>query len=131
MEFGLQHFIYNRSSLASILRDQQELGAHTDVIEFQPGQISTFRWTHPGARPMGSRFINQCSSCQRLKTRKPIDSKDKRQITLKCTFCSDATKFTLPAEWDWVNGIPVKEDERGAWIVRKEAQGDEDMMDTI
>lgn len=130
MELGLQHFIYNRPSLAPILRDQQELGAHTDVIDFQPGQITTFRWTHPGARPMGSRFVNQCSSCQRLKTLKPTDGKDRRQITLKCSFCNNATQFTLPPEWDWVNGIPVKGEERGAWIVCKDIQGDEAIMDT-
>lgn len=101
-----------------ILREQQELGAHTDVIEFQKGKISTFRWTHPGARPMGVPVTKQCRSCHRLKTMAPIVSQDGLKITLRCSECRAEQIYDFPSGWKWVSYPPVKGDERGAWIVR-------------
>ena len=62
MEIGLQHFIYNRHNLEPILRGQQELGAHNDVVEFQQNKISTFKWTHHGTRPMGFGFLKSVTT---------------------------------------------------------------------
>jgi hypothetical protein len=129
MEIGLQHFIYNRRNLEPILRGQQELGAHTDVVEFQQNKISTFKWTHHGTRPMGFGFLNQCSVCHHLQTLKPTVNKDHTQIVMKCSICIKTTTYDFPHGWNWVNNPPVKGDERGAWIVYVESLGDKDMMD--
>jgi hypothetical protein len=128
MDVALQHFIYNRTNLAHILQDQQELGAHTDIIEIQPKKISTFRWSHPGARPMGFEIYNQCSTCARLKPFKPTVNSSKTQISLECTSCKKITVYKFPTGWNWVNGAPTKSDTRGAWMVQVNSQ-EEDLMD--
>ena len=35
MDLALQHFIYNWRNLAPVVHYQQELGMHTNIIEFQ------------------------------------------------------------------------------------------------
>jgi hypothetical protein len=131
MDFALQYFIYDRTNLFPILRGQQELGAHTDVIEFQPGKISTFRWTHHGSRPMGFGIVDQCAGCHYLKTLKPIVIENGAQISLKCSNCKKNTTYRLPSGWEWINNPPVKGDERGAWIVRIELHEDGVVMDVM
>lgn len=129
MDHVFQHFIYNWRNLAPILRDQQELGAHTDVVEYRLENISTFRWTHHGVRPMGSETVNQCFACHRLKTLKPKVNENVTQVVLKCSQCNYAAEYNFPDGWSWVNGIPAKGDERGAWIVRVEPAEGEVQMD--
>lgn len=129
MDIALQHFIYKRTNLAHILQDQQELGAHTDIIEIQSRKISTFRWSHPGARPMGFDISNQCSICARLKTFKPTVSPSKTQVSLECTSCKNIAVYEFPTGWNWVNGPPTKSDIRGAWLVQVNSQEDEVLMD--
>lgn len=129
MDLELQHFIYDRTNLVFILRGQQELGAHTDIIEFQSGKISTFRWTHHGSRPMGFGFVDQCSNCHHLGTLKPIVIQDDAEVALKCSNCKEKTVYKLTSGWKWVNKPPLKGDERGAWIVRVDLYKDEVMMD--
>lgn len=130
MDLALQTFVYNRSNLAYILRGQQELGAHTDIAEFQPEKVSIFRWTHHGARPMGFRVIIQCAGCQHLKTLKPItDEKSSNQLLLKCFNCQKSTEYKLLEGWKWAIYPPVKGDERGAWIVHVDLHEKDDAMD--
>lgn len=131
MEVALQHFIYDRYNLGSILRDHQELGAHTDVVEFLRNETITYRWTHHGSRPMGFELINQCTTCRRLKPWKITAVEDNYRVELKCTTQNCGTKiaYTFPREWKWVSGPPIKSDERGAWIVRTDAQENKDAMD--
>jgi hypothetical protein len=130
MDIALTNFIYDRLGLDSILRQHQELGAHTNVIEFQRGKVSTFRWTHPGARPMGEDIAGQCCECNRLKTTSPKVSQDKNTIIIKCTFCKFEKAFNFPPDWTWVSGPPLKGDERGAWLVRVDEVRDINAMDT-
>jgi len=130
MDIAIQFFIYGRTNLASILRCQQELGAHTDIIEFQPKKTSTFRWTHHGSRPMGFGIVDQCASCHHLKTLKPIVIEDDAQIVLKCSNCKNSTTYRLPSEWKWVDKPPLKGDERGAWVVRIDSHEGGVIMDT-
>lgn len=129
MDLGLQHFIYGRSNIAHIVRDQQELGAHTDVIEFQSRKTSTFRWTHPGARPMGFGISNQCPSCDRLKTVKPIPNKNKYQASMACNVCDYSKDYDCPSGWDWTYGPPIKGDVQGAWLVHVTTEGHDNFMD--
>jgi hypothetical protein len=126
MDIGLQQFIYKRGKLSYTLRDHQELGAHTDIVEFRQDKVLTFVWTHPGARPMGHRITNQCPSCHRLKTMGPKVSNNGRNVILKCSGCQEDKSYDLPSGWVWATRAPVKGDERGGWIFRVDA---EDIMD--
>lgn len=131
MEFALQHFVYDRDSLVPILRGQQELGAHTDVVEFQGNKTSTFRWTHHGARPMGFGFVNQCANCHFLQTLKPTINRKDTEVVMKCSNCNYTTTYNFPRGWNWVAKPPAKGDDRGAWIFRVEFLSDEDAMDVV
>jgi hypothetical protein len=120
MDIAIQHFIYNRSSLEPIIHGQQELGAHTDILEFRSDKLSTFRWTHHGARPLGFEFINQCAGCLCLKTLKPSVFDNDTRVVLQCSICKKNTTYNFPHGWSWTHDPPMKDDERGAWIVRVE-----------
>jgi hypothetical protein len=124
MDISLQHFIYNRTKLDSILLECQELGAHTNIIEFKSGEIQTFMWTHPGARPMGVGISPQCKGCGRLKTAKPTVNPDGSSVVLKCSVCHLIQTYNIPDGWNRVHGS--KDDGRGTWLVHidKETNGD-------
>jgi hypothetical protein len=124
----LSHFIFDRPKLENILRDHQSLGAHTDVVQFKRGNVTTFRWTHPGARPMGFKINSQCPNCNRLKTREPKPSLNHSTAILQCLGCDFKQVYTLEAlpKWLWVHGPPVKGDGRGAWVAFPETHMIED-----
>ncbi|EDR13071.1 uncharacterized protein LACBIDRAFT_308507 [Laccaria bicolor S238N-H82] len=54
MDLALQNYVHDWIGLINVLREQQALGAHTHIVLFQPNTITTFRWNHPGACPMGN-----------------------------------------------------------------------------
>jgi hypothetical protein len=120
MGLALSHFIFDRPKLENLLRDHQNLGAHTDIIQFKRGNVTTFRWTHPGTCPLGFGINNQCPTCKRLKTRVPKPSSDHSLVLLKCAECKNETTYNLPPPWRWVHSPPTKGDERGAWIALPE-----------
>ena len=120
MSLALAHFIFDQPKLENLLRDHQNLGAHTDIVQFKRGNITTFRWTHAGARPLGFGVNNQCPNCQRLKTREPRPSSDNSNVLLRCSSCKHETMYSLPPKWMWVHDPPVKGDGRGAWIALPE-----------
>ncbi|KAF8799478.1 hypothetical protein BYT27DRAFT_7120691, partial [Phlegmacium glaucopus] len=62
MDIGLHLIIYNHIKLDHILQEQQDLGVHTNIVEFQPSKTLTFMWIHPSAHPMGVGVSNQCLS---------------------------------------------------------------------
>lgn len=117
MDIGLHHFIYDRLNFKNILKDKQDLGAHTDIAIFQPGRITTFAWIHPGIRPMGFDISKQCPECQYLKTLHPTISQGHLTTTLKCENCKKIFVYTFPTGWKWAHGPPVKGDQRGSWII--------------
>ena len=120
MDLALNHFVFDRPGLQGFLRDHQALGAHTDIIQFQPGQTMTYRWTHPGARPLGFNIHKQCPNCQRLKTRVPTINRD-GSITLQCSGCTKEVTYNLPHGWEWLLNVPKKGDQgQGAWLIYKE-----------
>ena len=84
MGLALQNYVHDRISLINVLREQQALAAHTDVVLFQPNTITTFRWTHPGACPMGNNTpaLIQCPECSGFKT-SPKSTTQQSSI-LKC-----------------------------------------------
>ena len=130
MDIGLSSFVYDRMKMGLILREHQELGAHTKVVQLEKEKTSTFMWTHPGARPMGELVANQCGNCRRLKTTSPTVSQDKKSIVIKCAVCYNTKTYALPSGWTWVFGPPVKGDERGAWLFPVDAGEDVSLMDT-
>lgn len=130
MDIVIQHFIYNRNNIDSILRGHHELGAHTDVLDFRSDKLLTFRWTHHGARPLGFEFVNQCAACLRLKTLKPTAFDKDTRVVLECSVCKKKTTYTFPRGWSWTHGPPIKGDARGAWIVCVESYECVAAMDT-
>ncbi|KAF8801925.1 hypothetical protein BYT27DRAFT_7114022, partial [Phlegmacium glaucopus] len=97
--------------LENILRDHQNIGAHTDIVQFQHGNTTTFRWTHPGAHPLGFGINNQCPSCKQLKTRVPKPSSNNSKVLLRCSVCMHQTLYDLPPRWVCVHPPAPKGDE--------------------
>ena len=95
MDLALSHFIFDRPKIENILHDHQNIGAHTDIVQFQAGIVTTFRWTHPGARPLGFGVYNQCLNCKRLKTQTAKPNDDHSKILLKCRECKAEFVFNL------------------------------------
>ena len=122
MDLAVNHFIFERGKLDGFLRDHQSLGAHTDIVQFQSGITTTFRWSHPGARPFGNDINKQCPGCKRLKTRSPNIDASGLRIRLLCSVCKySGDPYVFPAGWGWVHSAPVKGDAgQGAWLVRIE-----------
>ena len=114
MSWALPHLIFDRTFIKYLLPEQQALGAHTDIIQFQNGTTTTFRWTHPGARPMGMSITKQCPKCKKLKTRSVKPNEDTSQkVTLRCSGCNSSWSYAMPSGWQWVHQAPSKGDERG------------------
>jgi predicted RNA-binding Zn-ribbon protein involved in translation (DUF1610 family) len=123
MDLAANYFIMDRINMLHILRDQQALGAHTDIVIFNSKAITTFRWTHPGARPMGNytSASTQCPDCLWLKTIKPRSIRKKSSI-LQCSGCGWNETYKLPEGFQWCQGEdPTNGLERGAWMSRVEA----------
>jgi hypothetical protein len=122
MDWALNHFVFDRQKLEGFLREHQSLGAHTDIIQFQSGTTTTFRWTHPGARPFGNNINKQCPGCGRLKTRSPNLDPTGSKIRLVCSVCRYyGDTYVFPAGWVWAHSAPVKGDGgQGAWLVQIE-----------
>jgi hypothetical protein len=123
MDWAVSHFVFKRPDLEGFLCDHQSLGAHTDIIQFKSGSTTTFRWTHPGARPFGNNINKQCPSCRQLKTRSPNLDATGLRIRLTCSVCKYyGDPYEFPAGWKWVQSAPVKGDGgQGAWLVRVES----------
>ena len=119
MSWVLSYFVFDRRNIKYILPEQQALGAHTDVIQFQDGKTTVFRWTHAGARPMGVGINKQCPTCKQLKTRSLVQLPKKEQrkkAILCCSSCKQDTVYKLPPAWSWLHKPASKGDGRGAWI---------------
>jgi hypothetical protein len=123
MELALNQYVFDRINLFLVIRGQQVLGAHTDIILFQPEVVKIFRWTHPGARPMGNHTSGsiQCPDCHRLRTTSPKFTTDPNSIILKCSKCPWEETYTVPVGFKWCQGeAATKGGERGAWLVKIE-----------
>lgn len=119
MSWVLTHFVFDQRNIKYILPEQQALGAHTDIIQFQEGNTTVFRWTHAGARPMGVVITKRCPHCGKLKTRSPVKLPKKqrlKKVILHCSSCKKSTPYKLPPKWNWVHKPALKGDNRGAWI---------------
>jgi len=126
MDLALNQFVFDRINFVNIIREHQALGAHTDVVVFEPTKVKTYKWTHPGACPMGNKTSNQCSKCHRLKTLSPKrDNEDRFSIVLKCSECHWEKSFKVPEGFKWCQGeSPSKGGDRGAWMVFTETNSE-------
>ena len=115
MDWAVSHFIYERLNLTSFLSDHQTLSAHTNIIQFQHGLTTSFRWTHPGTCPFSFGVSKQCS-CKRLKTRSRKRGSTEDQIILQCSECKHQVSFQLDTAWKWSDGKGGD----GAWLVLAE-----------
>jgi hypothetical protein len=122
MDWGLNHFLFDRPKIQQFLLEHQAIGAHTDIVQFQHSITKTFRWTHVGARPLGFSTNPQCGACNRLKTKTAKPNEDHSEIIHRCSVCKSQFVFTFPCGWKWVHGLPSKGDERGAWLVFEESE---------
>ena len=123
MSFSLNHFIFDHINMVSILCEQQVLGAHTDLVQFEPTIITTFKWTHPGAHPMGNNTPSsiQCPHCHCLRTPSPKATGNPNLIHLKCSKCPWEDQFSVPAGFEWCKGESSSNGgERGAWLFKTE-----------
>lgn len=123
MSLALNHFIFDRINMVNIIREHQALGAHTDIIIFEPKVITTYKWTHPGARPMGNDTPHsiQCPGCHRLKTPSPKITPDPNVIRLKCKKCPWENTYSVPAGFEWCKGESSNNGgDRGAWLFKTE-----------
>ena len=84
MDISFTNFVYDRMKLDLI---NQELGAHTNIIEIQRGKISMFMWMHPGTCSIRENIANQCCHCWHLKTTIPTVNQGKKSIIIKRMFC--------------------------------------------
>ena len=121
MDISLQHFVHDHLHLNTIIREHQDLGAHTNVVVFEPGQVTTFMWTHPTVRPMGNEISKQYQQCYRLRTFRITDIEDHSKTILKCTWCKHAITYAVPIGWEWLHDPPVKGDDRGRWLINIES----------
>lgn len=120
MDIGLHHFIYDSLDIRTILNDHPDLGAHTNIVNFQPGAATSYMWTHPSVRPMGTAIYNQCRKCYSLNHFRITVTDDYSKTIHKCTKCKDRVSYTIPQGWNWINDASTKADERGSWLVKKE-----------
>ena len=126
MDWAVSQFVFERTKLTSFLSDHQTLGAHTDIIQYQPGITTYFRWTHPGMHPFGFGVSKQCP-CKRLKTRTRKRSSTENQISLQCSQCKHEVSFQLDNTWTWSDG----KGNEGAWLVltERDKKSDGNQMD--
>jgi hypothetical protein len=132
-DLAVKGFVYSRWSLEPILRDRQELGAHTGVLEFSAGRVRTFLWSHPIKRPLGQAAASQCPDCGRLKPWNVKINQDHSNIILQCSYCTKTSEYQLPANATWPFKPPARNDERGAWLCiteKAEVQESEDLAET-
>lgn len=133
MDLALNQFVFDRMGITNTLRDHQALGAHTDIILFRPGIIQTFRWTHPGARPMGHDTSSslQCPKCSRLNTISPkFLEMDSTRLRCSSSDCRWEETYCRPTHFNWCqNESPRNKEERGAWLYSEEKEGNNKSMD--
>ena len=115
MDWAVFQFVFEHIKLTSFLSDHQTLDAQTDIIQYQPGITTYFRWTHPGMHHFVFWVSKQCP-CKRQKTRTQKQSSTDNQILLQCSQCKHAVCLQLDTTW-------TQSDEKGnegAWLVLTE-----------
>lgn len=120
MDIAHDHFVYDHLRLNAILTKHHELGAHTDIIFFKPGQVTTFMWTHPSIRPMGIALSDQCIKCSHLRTCHAKIMPDYSKVILKCSVCRNTMSYKVPTGWNWAHDSLSEVDDCGRWLFRVE-----------
>lgn len=124
VNFAYNRFLYGKKDVGSALRDDEQLGPHTDLLCFQCDakdhsiKFTTTRyfWSHPGQKPFGNPLPTQCQ-CGGLRTLEVV-KKTKDGIFLKCraTNCGHKWAFGLPPDAEFVSGKYMDDGQHGQWL---------------
>ncbi len=124
VNFAYNRFLYGKNDVGSALRDDEQLGPHTDLLCFQCNakghsiKTTTTRyfWSHPGQKPFGNPLPTQCQ-CLGLRTLNVV-KKTKDRIFLKCraTDCTREWAFDRPPDAEFVSGEYKDDGLHGQWL---------------
>ena len=125
--FSHNRFLYKRQNVDRSIRDDEQLGAHTDLLCFesmrktegrQAGAVMTrYVWSHPGLKPFGNLLPTQCLDCWGLQTWDVV-KKTKDIILLRCKAkaCAYTLDFRRPSALQFVSGKFVDDGRHGQWL---------------
>ncbi len=118
-------FLYGKKDIGLSLHDDEQLGAHSDLICFESKKkdssvkttTSRYVWSHPGLKPFGNPLPIQCPACGGLWTWGVV-KKTADNINLKCKSdtCSKQLAFRQDPALDFVLGKYVDDGRHGQWL---------------
>jgi hypothetical protein len=118
-------FLYGKNDIGLSLLDDEQLGAHSDLLCFESKKhsssitntMSRYVWSHPGLKPFGNTLPIQCPSCKGLRTWVVL-KKTPDIVVLKCSGagCSRRLDFTRAPGLDFVLGRYVDDGRHGQWL---------------
>jgi hypothetical protein len=116
VNFAYNRFLYGKTDVGSALRDDEQLGPHTDLLCFQCDKATRYFWSHPGQKPFGNPLPTQCQ-CHGLRTL-VVAKKTKDRIFLKCraTDCTHELAFDRPPDAEFVTGEYRDDGHHGQWL---------------
>jgi hypothetical protein len=123
--FAYDKFLYGKKDVGASLRDDEQLGPHTDLFCFdsktKDGSIiattTRYLWSHPGVKPFGHPLPIQCSVCQGLRTWKVVTkTKDKIVLMCRANNCSNKLEHDRPPAAEFVGGKYVDDGRHGQWL---------------
>jgi hypothetical protein len=137
MDVGSHLFLYNRGRVERVLGMHSVLGAHSSVVSFAEGKVTTYTWAHPIFQPFGERVSRQCTVCRCLDTLvkkfvvvriKGAERAMPESITFKIrckakvglgkqkTQCSFSKVYKQPEGSEWLQNTPAGADSTGGWL---------------
>jgi len=116
-------FLYGKHDIGMSLRDDEQLGPHSDLLCFEfkkdHRSVTTSRyiWSHPGLKPFGNPLPIQCPDCKGLRTWTVL-KKTADNIYLKCKGidCSRSLDFSRAPALNFVLGKYVDDGLHGQWL---------------
>jgi hypothetical protein len=118
-------FLYGKHDIGLSLRDDEVLGAHSDILCFESrkdhSSVTTttgrYIWSHPGLKPFGNPLPMQCPDCKGLRTWEVL-KKTADNIYLKCRGikCPQRLEFSRAPALKFVLGRYVDDGRHGQWL---------------
>jgi hypothetical protein len=123
-------FLYGKKDIGLSLRDEEELGAHSELFCFESKSdnssvtvtTSRYVWSHPGLRPFGNLLPIQCPDCMGLRTWNVV-KKSADNIYLRCNGvkgsgvkCSRRFDFNRAPTLSFVLGRYTDDGRHGQWL---------------
>jgi hypothetical protein len=118
-------FLYGKHDIGLSLCDDEELGAHSNLLCFESKKdhssvtttTSRYIWSHPGLKPFGNPLPIQCPNCKGLRTWDVL-KKTADNIYLKCKGieCPQRLDFSRAPALNFVLGKYVDDGRYGQWL---------------